>query len=423
MAPPPYRAEPGHWFLRGVQSAIFYYVACTPCLEYQHKRKRRQEAKAVQAANAEIVTTQPGIIRQPGPFQTNELWAEELMLGPGPPKGWKSDKLLENLRKKTSKEPQELSGVPLSPEMTKLQSHPAASPGRSTQQTPHSPATTTSSSSNLESATSETHSSNHDKPTTVPTRPRGAERSLSNAMENIKDSLRSTLHPEKWNWKRYDREDEILTGFGERVTRIWNRATSGTHHEGTEDPGPSYQRKRAATNETDRYDYSRARHPEVNDLHPPIVSQLPATREEVAWMLLPAPSAAVMAGKKRPGAETEMRRPLCVIGTPEKRPKLRMTESMTRSTQQVDEQDFCMSDAESVESIEVEDDIVHHQENSISTAGSSRIKHHSDPIIRPTPIHPRSSIAGDLFMPKRRDSWQFQQFHYVVPPTPNQTMC
>lgn len=422
MAPAPYKAEPGHWFLRGLQSAIFYYVSCTPCLEFQHKRKRRQEAKAVQAAQAEIVTTQPGIIRQPGPFQTNETWAEELMLGPGPPKGWKSDKLLEKIKKKTSQEPQELSGVPLSPELPQLQSQLPASPELPTEQTPPSPARTTSSSSASDAVSSETQSANNDKAKTpAPSRPR-AERSLSNAMENIKDSLRSTLHPEKWNWKRYDREDEILIGFGERVTRIWNRATSGTHHEGMEDGETSYQRKRAGTNDTERYDYHRARNPEINDLHPPIVSQLPATREEAAWMLLPPPSAAVMAGKKRPGAETELRRPLCVIGTPTKRPDPKTSLAMTRSTQQVDEQDMPMSDAESVESMEGEDEVLPHSENSFGTDGTTRIKHFSDPIIRPSPVHPhpRMSIAGDLFIPKRRDSWQI---HYVIPPTPNQTVC
>ena len=70
---------------------IFYYVSLTPCIEYKYKRRRKHEAKQAEKAEAEIVSQQPGLVRQPRAFQTNEQWAEELMLGPGPPKGWKGD--------------------------------------------------------------------------------------------------------------------------------------------------------------------------------------------------------------------------------------------------------------------------------------------------------------------------------------------
>src|SRR5689334_14909180 len=123
MVPPPYVAEPGHWFLRGVQSAIFYYVSFTPCLEYQHKRKRRKEAQA----QAEIITTQPGLVRQPGPFQTNETWAEELILGPGPPKGWKIDGLLQKLKKSDTVDSLDNPQTPVVPEQPDLQLRPTTS--------------------------------------------------------------------------------------------------------------------------------------------------------------------------------------------------------------------------------------------------------------------------------------------------------
>ncbi|KIX04667.1 uncharacterized protein Z518_05537 [Rhinocladiella mackenziei CBS 650.93] len=408
MAPAPYTAEPGNWFLRGVQSAIFYYVSFTPCLQFQHKRQRRREAKA----QAEIITTQPGTVRQPGPFQTNETWAEELMLGPGPPKGWKGDKLLQKLQKKVTKQPHRLDEAPTSPEIPNLQVQPTTSSTRSSTQPTETSTRRPSSDTNTVASEADASGENASRGSqTRPTR----ERRLSNAMENIKDSLRSTLHPEKWNWKRYDREDEILWGFSERMTRMWNRATSVAHHdEGGERDGrrtSTSRRRRAGTNDSDQYDYHRARHPEVNDLHPPIVSQLPATRDEAAWMILPPPSAAVMAGKKRPGAEVEMRWPLCVIGRPPKSPGPETSFGKTLSAEHIDEDEVEISDEE------VEDESGRESQEAEDSPTPKRIKRLSDPIIkRPLPTYPRS-MAGELFVPKRRDSWQF---HYVIPS--NQTM-
>ncbi|KAK5465032.1 hypothetical protein LTS15_001595 [Exophiala xenobiotica] len=361
-------SQSGHWFLRGVQSAIFYYVSLTPCLEYQHKRKRRNEAKAAHAAEAEIITTQPKPIRQPRAFETNPAWAYELALGPGPPKGWKGDKLLQNMQKRMAKNEKELNKQQKASEMPPLQSQPTASPN------------------------------------VTPSRPR-AERQVSSAYGNLKDTLRVRIHPDGWNWKKYNRDDEVLFGFSARMKGLWNRATSGSHNEeieGQEVAGPAVQnRKRAATNESDRYDYYKARNPELNELHPPIVARLPASRSEARWMKLPPPSAAVMSGMKQATEETQMRWPMCVIGSPHNRkyfdpePVLEMTRSM---------QDLNNSDTTSVGSSDSED--------IASDNTTVRTKHLSDPIVKPPPIHPRASVRDDLFIPKRSGSWQF---HCIVP--------
>jgi hypothetical protein len=248
---------------------------------------------------------------------------------------------------------------------------------------------------------------------------------MENAMGNIKDSLRQTLHPKGWNWKRYDREDEILAGF----RRMWNRATSSGQDEpimieGQEREFSSHGRKRATTNDSDRYDYyRRARNPEVNELHPPIVSKLPATREEAAWMLLPPPSAAVMAGLKHPGEETEMRRPMCVIGRPPKqptpKPKPKPPVAMTLSSEDFDDIELDSSGWQD-SSLGDEHPRYRSDENDgyfdSSTLSRSRPKHLSDPIVQPPPAHTRPSLGDDLFVPKRRDSWQF---HYVIPSNPS----
>lgn len=74
-----------------------------------------------------------------------------------------------------------------------------------------------------------------------------------------------------WNRRRYQREDEILWGL--------DAGNEGGH---------------AFSNQ-----YCTARNPEVNDLHPPVVSTAPTHRSETRWMVQPPPSAKVMEGKER----------------------------------------------------------------------------------------------------------------------------
>ncbi|KAL4886435.1 hypothetical protein BJY04DRAFT_177700 [Aspergillus karnatakaensis] len=78
------------WLVRGAQSAVFYYVTCTPCDEALNRRKIRNDAvrsrqREKQHSEA-VVTDQPRPFPQPMPFSTNPGWMEELALGPGPPK-------------------------------------------------------------------------------------------------------------------------------------------------------------------------------------------------------------------------------------------------------------------------------------------------------------------------------------------------
>jgi len=404
--------EQGNWFLRGVQSAIFYYISLTPCLKWNHKRQRRREARG----HPEIITTQPGMIRQPRAFETNEQWAEELMLGPGPPKGWKVDTLLKKLHKTMKSEARSEQGPT---------SNEAELP---TQKTARRPST---SNSDMSKETSEDDSSvaGDSKPT--------MERRLSNAVENIKDSLRATLHPERWNWIRYDREDEILWGFSERMTRMWNRATSGGHH----DPEvgmntSSHVGSRAGPRSGDPYDYHRARNPEINEFHPPVVSQLPATKDEAAWMMLPPPSAEVMAGKQRPGADMGMRWPICVMGRPDPhhfKPSRATTrpnslnkrgnlmdnhEDMTHHGPLQRSYEDDLDDPEETEDEEGDDDhgaeSVKSSDQSLDEGTAGHYRHHSEPITKPPPIHARPPLTDDIF-PAKRDSWQF---HYYIPPSP-----
>ncbi|KAL4873634.1 hypothetical protein BDV12DRAFT_159340 [Aspergillus spectabilis] len=78
------------WLVRGAQSAVFYYVTCTPCDEHLNRRKIKNDAVRSRLREKQqsegIITDQPRPFPQPMPFSTNPGWMEELALGPGPPK-------------------------------------------------------------------------------------------------------------------------------------------------------------------------------------------------------------------------------------------------------------------------------------------------------------------------------------------------
>ncbi|KAK2735619.1 hypothetical protein FQN57_001165 [Myotisia sp. PD_48] len=148
------------WLFRGAQSAIFYYVACTPCTAHQQRRKRKKDANKTLRDDPSrdiLVTDQPALFHQPFPFSTNTYWKEEICLGPGPP----SRRGLRNGASRTGSQ-RNLSS-------------------------PEKPIDATVLSTRLEE---------------FPRLPHKKER------ESLKDSL-----GDRWNRIRYQREDEVLWGM------------------------------------------------------------------------------------------------------------------------------------------------------------------------------------------------------------------
>lgn len=375
-----------NWFWRGTQSAIFYYAACTPWMEYKHKRKRRKEAAESYRVRQETIAQQPGIIPQPAPFETNEGWTEEILRGPHPPKGWKKDPIYYKYTKKMKEVPDMLSrrradtgssttAAPSSNHVT------APSPPRTplTPTTPQAPFIVThdgmvvdltpSAGDNpirlqpdpslrrARSISDITLSAQHYSPelssTAVDSRPSHSpielgntqtissgdsdltrskrmstdsvarserrsqtsrpsmDRRLSNAVDTFKEAVRTTLHPDKWNWIRYERDDEILSNLNDKVRSMWV-SVKGQATPGSEENEFKLQR---VESENQMKKWQRGTHPAINDLHPPVVSQLPYTSEEAKWMLLPPPSADVMMGRSRPDPFDDFnRKPLSIIG-------------------------------------------------------------------------------------------------------------
>ncbi|KAE9967837.1 hypothetical protein BLS_005940 [Venturia inaequalis] len=224
-----------NWLWRGFQSAVFFYVSCGPCFERSRRRKKLKEAKASQRARANDGSA---MNLQPAPFETNPHWNEEMALGPSPPS-----------RRATKADTFASRGITTAGTVTSQYS------------------TAGSSLSDL-----------------------GPAQSVSSVH----------LPGHSWNTKRYQRADEEfvyvpdLEEVGDRPPT--HRQMSDNSRKGSS-VGVAGWPAEPLEKPSSLY-YMPARAPPVNDLHPPVVSTVPAKKEERAWMKEPPPSASFMNGKK-----------------------------------------------------------------------------------------------------------------------------
>ncbi|PMD48638.1 hypothetical protein L207DRAFT_415004 [Hyaloscypha variabilis F] len=223
-----------------LQSVAFYVLSCSTCAKINHRRKAKVQAKKERAEKHELETEQPGLYRHPSPFSTNPYWTEEIMMGPGPPK--QKDK---SGSKNASQRALNTAG----------QGSSYAGSSAMSSEPPSSPTA---------------------------------------------DTEGSRLSGDGWNRKRYQREDEALWGHdvpgpGQRIMDAIAKAGSqaGRLLEGRLSKGGS------GKEEENPGTYYLARNPPVNDLHPPVVSTAPSSRDETRWMLQPPPPAKIMEGKER----------------------------------------------------------------------------------------------------------------------------
>lgn len=250
-----------------VQSAIFYFLACTPCTKVLHQQKTRNEAKKAREMKARIVLEQPHLYRHPDPFHTNPYWDEEIQMGPSLPKkrrGTDGKNSLSQRRLTAASR----DGAASSVAVGMSEGASLASPR---------PSTSPTHIHGLGSA-----------PTVVPEDP---------ASPTLTTTASASTYGD-WNLKRYQREDEELWGnepswSGHKLMDAIKQAGSsaGRYVEsklGLEKP----------VTEEDRYNfYFSPRNPPVNDYHPPVVSSKPMHKDALRWMLQPPPPAKVMDGK------------------------------------------------------------------------------------------------------------------------------
>ncbi|KAK3900304.1 hypothetical protein C8A05DRAFT_17378 [Staphylotrichum tortipilum] len=262
-------------YLVAAQSALFYFLACTPCLQLQHQHKTRQQAKRDREMKERIVMEQPHLYIHPDPFHTNPYWDEEIRMGPSLPKKRKNS---DAASKSTSQRrlmaasrdggrPSIGTGSSVVVSMSDMAS--IASPRPSTSPVPLAGVEST--------------------PTVVPEEdPTSPTLSKTVSISTSAD----------WNMKRYQREDEELWGSepswsGHKLMDAIKQAgtTAGRYME-------SKLRSERHVTEEDRYNfYFTPRNPPVNDYHPPVVSSKPAHKDALRWMLQPPPPAKVMEGK------------------------------------------------------------------------------------------------------------------------------
>ncbi|CAF9931754.1 MAG: hypothetical protein GOMPHAMPRED_006392 [Gomphillus americanus] len=74
------------WFWRGAQSAVFYYLSCTPWFVYVNERKREKERSRAKAGKSSE-DAEEGTYTHPLASDTNPYWNEEMMMGPGLKRG------------------------------------------------------------------------------------------------------------------------------------------------------------------------------------------------------------------------------------------------------------------------------------------------------------------------------------------------
>lgn len=235
--------------LLALQSAIFYYMACTPCNEAMSRFNSKREAKKEREKKMRIQMEQPGLYVHPLPFDTNPYWREEIDSGPRRPKksGFKN---------------------------TSQRALNGASTGRnSTSATLAN--TNTNTSSNFD------HSISLTSPTASPV-----------------DSPTPPVAGRIGSRDRYQREDEEL--WGHDLSRMGHRLVDNIVRAGNSAgriiKGELGMEKQVT--EEDRANFYLApRNPPVNDFHPPIVGSTPVHKNALQWMLQPPPPAKLMEGK------------------------------------------------------------------------------------------------------------------------------
>ncbi|KAF2493837.1 hypothetical protein BU16DRAFT_56894 [Lophium mytilinum] len=145
---------------RGIQSAIFHYLSCAPCSGYMYRSRRQKEAKRDRKQKRQLEMEQPELYHHPEPSGTNPNWAEEIFMGPGPPR----------------------------------------KAGRKT-----------NTSSQRGITTADTHS-------TIASNG-GSSLDIGSADGKPARISEDTLRGDNWNRRRYQREDEELWGFGEDIVQ------------------------------------------------------------------------------------------------------------------------------------------------------------------------------------------------------------
>ncbi|KAK0387576.1 hypothetical protein NLU13_3822 [Sarocladium strictum] len=228
------------------RSAVFYFVACTPCAKVRHRQKARDKAKKERLEKERLEKDQPDRYHHPSPFNTNPHWQEEIDLGPSLPK------------KSASK--------------------------NSSQRGLTSSCTDTSTQNGM----SDHHS-----------HAGGSRMHVGDGTVTTGDEDEDGKLSDDWNRRRgYQREDEELWGqwSGNKIMDAFSKAKDSAGR--LIDATLGIDKEMTEVSEQARRDfYFSPKNPPVNDYHPPVVSSKAPVKDAHRWMLQPPPPAKVMEGK------------------------------------------------------------------------------------------------------------------------------
>ena len=89
-----------------VQSAVFYFMACTPCMSARNRYRTKKQFDKERKERAALEIDEPQQYRHPSPFNMNPYWEEEMRMGPSLPKKGRSGRQQRQQREKQQREQQ-----------------------------------------------------------------------------------------------------------------------------------------------------------------------------------------------------------------------------------------------------------------------------------------------------------------------------
>ncbi len=299
-----------------VQSAVFYFMACTPCMSARNRHRAKKKFDKERKERAALEADEPPLYRHPSPFNVNPYWEEEIMMGPSLPK--KGRKQNNQSQRKLASAGQDSSLATRSSLVISSQGALAAVPTGGSSGSGGSDSGGAANSKDGAEATSTAPALTSMQPDRASNEnelhPESAAQNPPRSPSLVPDDGHSmtmlettatatgtstTESIEGWNYKRYQREDEELWGSEPSRTHklmdaiVKASSSAGRLLEST------LGKERSSVTDQDRANFYAPTfiHPPVNDYHPPVVSSKPAHRDALRWMLQPPPPAKVMEGK------------------------------------------------------------------------------------------------------------------------------
>ncbi|KAL1890964.1 hypothetical protein Sste5346_007961 [Sporothrix stenoceras] len=337
-----------------IQSVVFYYLACTPCMSARGRHRAKKKFDKERKERQALEEDEPPLYRHPSPFNVNPYWQEEIMMGPSlPSKKSRAAKQNSSQRKLTSSGKDSSIATRSSLAISNHGSAPPNSSGGGILQGANggldplpAGAATNGANATVSGAQVDGSADNNSTPSSNNASGANVAGNNSNANTNANGSRTSggqppsspTLIPDDarsmsmleatataatvgttdaedadWNTKRYQRPDEELWGsdhsrthkFIDRIAKAGSSAGRllegklGSKERGGSSTGAYYNGGNNTVTDQDRANFYSPTiiHPPINDYHPPVVGSKPAHKDALRWMLQPPPPAKVMEGK------------------------------------------------------------------------------------------------------------------------------